>query len=602
MHIKTIYKKLAIIGIATLVLEGITVYFLYTSINAFYADLTNKIAFLLTEQVREVIIPDKFDITKLSQYNKYPVRRLLKRFSSDNSEILHILLIDKNNKIIISDESDIEGLEYLDPKETRLLNTRYPQILDRKWEGDIEILDIVLPLWQNEEVQGYLRTIISVKNLKYFSVNRTTVLIVGSLIAFGIILFTVFFTSRIYQANLKDVNTAIEKLQQSEFDYEARIKKNDEFSPLFSRIHKLYEKTMDLNQSFQQSEDKVRAMMKVIHEGLLILDLNMKVVSYNDYLMEIFQFRHVLNPEQKIYKILEKNPKLLEVYRRAKDPLTHTTRRILTLRLLNGDFVNVQVNAMPVSDEMKASGIILYIKNLGVLQELEQNLHRSMKYGVISQLASSIGHEIRNPLSSLAIHTEIVDSLVSKSVTDEVRLKKIKKSVHVLNSEVERLNKMIAQFFNLAKAQEIKLTCENMNKLMEEVADIVQQEANDKNVSLRTNFTDNLPMIYLNKDQIKQVVINLILNAFDAMPNGGDLFIRTAYNNANVVVSIKDTGNGIPEEVQEHIFDLYFSTKNSGGGIGLAISRKIVEAHEGKIYFNSKPGEGTEFSFELPTS
>lgn len=602
MFIKTIYKKLFIIGIATLLLEAIIVYFLYTTINAFYSDLTNKIAFLLTDQVKEVIVSDNFDISKLSQYNKYPVRRLLKRFSSGNSEILHILLIDKDNRIVVSDASGVEGQEYLNPVEVHLLNTEKPQVVSREWEGDIEIVDVIVPLRQNEEIQGYLRTVISVKHLKYFWAGRTTLLVGGSVIAFAIILLTVFFTSRIYQSNLKDVNLAIEKLNQSEFDYEPHIKKNDEFSPLFSGIHKLYEKTMDLNESFQQSEDRVRAMMQVIHEGLLIIDMNMKIVSFNEYLLEIFQFKQFLNPETRIYQVLEKNPKLLEVYRRAKDPLTHTIRRVLTLRLLNGNLVNIQVNAMPIADEKHTSGIILYIKNLGVLQELEQNLHRSMKYGVISQLASSVGHEIRNPLSSLAIHTEIVDSLVSKSVTDETRLKKIKKSVGVLNSEVERLSKMIGQFFNLAKAQEIQLTCENVNKLMDDITDIVQQEANEKNVNIHKNFSENLPMIYISKDQIKQVIINLILNSFDAMNGGGDLFLKTAYDNAHVVISVKDTGKGIPEEVQEHIFDLYFSTKPSGGGIGLAISRKIIEAHEGKIYFNSVPQEGTEFSVELPTS
>jgi signal transduction histidine kinase len=602
MVIKTIYKKLFITGIATLVLEGIIVYFLYTTINAFYSDLTNKIAFLLTDQVREVIVSDNFDISKLSQYNKYPVRRLLKRFSSGNSEILHILLIDKDYRIVVSDASDIEGKEYLDPDEISLLDTDKPQVLSRQWEGDIEIVDVIFPLRQSDQVQGYLRTVISVKHLKYFWVGRTTILVGGSLIAFAVILLTVFFTSRIYQSNLKDVNLAIEKLNQSEFDYQPRIKRNDEFSPLFSGIHKLYEKTMDLNESFQQSEDRIRAMMQVIHEGLLIIDMNMKIVSFNQYLLEIFQFKRYLNPEERIYQVLEKNPKLLDVYRRAKDPLTHTIRRVLVLRLLNGSLVNIQVNAMPISDAKSTSGIILYIKNLGVLQELEQNLHRSMKYGVISQLASSIGHEIRNPLSSLAIHTEIVDNLVSKSVTDDTRLKKIKKSVGVLNSEVERLNKMIGQFFNLAKSQEIQLTCENVNKLIDDITDIVQQEANEKNVEIHKDFAENLPMIYISRDQIKQVIINLILNAFDAMNGGGDLFLKTEYNNAYVVISVKDTGRGIPEEVREHIFDLYFSTKPSGGGIGLAISRKIIEAHEGKIYFNSVPQQGTEFSVELPTS
>ena len=180
------------------------------------------------------------------------------------------------------------------------------------------------------------------------------------------------------------------------------------------------------------------------------------------------------------------------------------------------------------------------------MQELEENLHRSMKYGVISKLASSVGHEIRNPLSSLAIHTEIVDGLVSKSVKDEQQLKKIKKSVGVLNSEVDRLNKMIGQFFNLAKAEEIKLTCENTNNLLNEIADIVNQQAHEKNISIHKKYSDNLPMITVSRDQIKQVLINLVLNSFDAMPEGGDLYLKTFRYDGRVVISIKDSGVGIP--------------------------------------------------------
>ncbi len=237
-----------------------------------------------------------------------------------------------------------------------------------------------------------------------------------------------------------------------------------------------------------------------------------------------------------------------------------------------------------------------------MLNELEQTLQRSMKYGVISQLSSSIGHEIRNPLSSLAIHTEIVDSMVIKSVEDKSRLKKIKKSINILNSEVERLQKLIDQFFNLAKAQEIKLTYENINDLMRDIYDLVQQQALEKNVQINRYFSKNLPMIKVSKDQLKQVIINLILNAFDAMPEGGDLTLRTAYREGFVIISIKDTGAGIPENIRDNIFDLYFTTKDSGGGIGLAISRKIIEAHEGNFYFETKNVFGTIFYIELPTS
>ena len=599
---KAIYKKLLIVGAATLLLEAIIVYFLFTSINAFYADLTNKIAFLLTEQVQNVIISEKFDMSKLSQYNKYPVRRLMKRFSGDNSEILHVLLIDKDFKIVVSDDPNLEGQEYIHPNQLAILTTQEPQIIGRVWAGHLEILDIILPLWQDDEKQGYLRTVISVKHLENFSKNRKTILIIASVIAIVIIILTVFLTSRIYQSSIKDINVAIENLNESKFDYEPRIKSNDEFSPVFSQIHKLHEKTAVLSDSFQQSEDRIRAMMRVIHEGLLIIDGDMNIITYNEYLLDILHIKKHSDCERNIFQILQKNPRLLEIYRRAKDPMTHTARKVLSLKLLDEKVVNVQINAMPISNQKNVNSIILYIKNLGVLQELERNLHRSMKYGVISQLASSVGHEIRNPLSSLAIHSGIVDSLVSKSVKDTHQLKKIKKSVGILNSEVERLNKMIDQFFNLASAQEITLNYENINNLMTEIVELVYQQALEKSITIHDNFFDNLPMLYISKDQIKQVIINLILNAYDAMTDGGDLYLCTKYIEGKVIITVKDTGKGIKEEARDHIFDLYFSTKPSGGGIGLAISQKIIEFHEGNIYFESKPDEGTTFSIELPTS
>ncbi|MFQ5583930.1 MAG: PAS domain-containing sensor histidine kinase, partial [Calditrichia bacterium] len=419
---------------------------------------------------------------------------------------------------------------------------------------------------------------------------------------FLIIILTVFLTSRIYQSSIREINAAIENLSDSRIDVEPPLKGGDELSSTSSRVHRLVERTAVLNDSFQQSEDRIRAMMRVIHEGLLIIDGDMNILTYNEYLLDILQVKKYTDSEKNIYQILQKNPKLLEVYRRAKDPMTHAIRKVISLRLLNGKSVNVQVIAMPIAGQKEVGSIILYIKNLGVLQELERNLHRSMKYGVISQLASSVGHEIRNPLSSLSIHTGIVDNLVSKSVTDETQLKKIKKSVGILNSEVERLNKMIDQFFNLARAQELELTYENINALMNEVLELVQQQAFEKNIHIHKDFSDNLPMLYISKDQIKQVIINLILNAYDAMPEGGDLHLGTRYGDGNVIITVEDSGMGIAEEIREHIFDLYFSTKKSGGGIGLAVSRKIIEVHEGKIYFTSKDGRGTVFSIELPTS
>jgi len=599
---KTFYQKALIIGGASLLLEVIIFYFIYTSINVFYADLTNKLAFLLVEQVKNVIDADRINISKLSAYNKYPIRRLMNRFSGKDSEILHILLIDTTNQIVISDDPSVEGKEYTSPMELNLLATDQPTVINRIWEGKQEILDVIYPLLQDSVKQGYLRTVISLKHLENFYRSRKVVLFIASTISLITIILTVFLTSRIYRTNLQNIERAIERLNESDYKYRVDYPRKDEFASLFSRLNQLFEKTLDLNESFRQSEEKVKAMMQVIHEGLMIIDSEMKIISYNEYLLELLHIRAHRNPEKQINQIIKNNPKLMDIYRRARDPLTYAVRKQLSLKLLDDSHVDVQIHALPIVEGENTNNIIFYFKNLAVLQELEQNLHRSMKYTVISQLASSIGHEIRNPLSSLAIHTEILNSLTRELPTEPEHRQKIDKSIHILNSEIERLTKLIDQFFNLAKPKEITLTYENINNVIKEVLELIQQEAYEKSVQIHLRLSRELPLVNISKDQIKQVIINLILNAFDAMPNGGHLYLSTREHENQVVIIIRDTGNGIPENVQEKIFDLYFSTKPNGGGIGLAISKRIIKAHEGRIYFKTKVGEGTSFIIELPRS
>jgi signal transduction histidine kinase len=326
----------------------------------------------------------------------------------------------------------------------------------------------------------------------------------------------------------------------------------------------------------------------------------MNIISYNEYLLNLCQISSKNRAEETLEKLLRKNPQLMEIYRRARNPMTHSVRKQLTLHLLNGKTVNVQVHALSLREGGKVNGVILYMKNLGMLKELEQNLHRSMRYTIISQLASGVGHEIRNPLSSLAIHTEVLEGLTQSLPVDGESKQKMKKSIKILHTEIERITRLLDQFFNLAKPKEVELNFEDINDVVKEVLELVNQQAMERQVNLHVRLGRNLPMVNISHDQIKQVLLNIILNAFDAMPRGGDIYIRTFEHEDKVVVVIRDTGQGIPENIRSKIFDLYFSTKPGGGGVGLAISRKIVEAHEGRLYFKTEVGKGTRFFVELP--
>jgi signal transduction histidine kinase len=597
---KTFYKKLFIIAFSSLLLEVIIIYFLYTSINAFYADLTNKLAFLLVEQVQKVIAADNLKISQLGPYNKYPTRRLMNRFSGEDSKILHILLIDTTNRIVVSDDPTIEGEEYTSPEELRYLATNKPKIVNRAWEGNQEILDVIVPLEQDSIKQGYLRTVLSLKHLENFYQNRRNILIGASIISLAIIFLTVFSTSRIYQSSLREIETALENLHQSDYRVRLKFQKRDEFARLYNMLNQLFTEASKLREGFQESEERIDAMKRVIHEGMLITDMKKKIISYNDYLLTIFKVVKHRKPEVQIEQIMQKNMELQEIFRKASDPLTHSVRRRTHIKLLDDSLIEVQINASSIMEGDELKSVVFYFKNLASLKELELFLDRSLKYSVIHQLARSFGHEVRNPLSSLAIHTEILDNIAINLTTERGTKNKIQKSLKILASEIDRISRLMDGFIDLISPREVEFTRKNLNNIIKDIVELVQQEAQEKNIELTTQLTDNLPNVNVSQDQMKQVILNLLLNAFDAMPNGGKVKLKTAKSETFVSIMVEDSGMGIPAENRDRIFDFNFSTKAGSRGIGLHWSKNIVEEHSGKISFKSRVGEGTQFTIELP--
>jgi signal transduction histidine kinase len=152
----------------------------------------------------------------------------------------------------------------------------------------------------------------------------------------------------------------------------------------------------------------------------------------------------------------------------------------------------------------------------------------------------------------------------------------------------------------LARPASLDLNLIDINETIQEVLNLVQQQAQEQKITIHVDLATSLQKIYGEVDQLKQVLLNIILNAFAAMGTGGELGIKSRFENRKILVDIKDTGKGMPIEIQEKVFDLYFTTKRDGGGVGLAVCKNIMEAHEGKIYFKSIPDKGTIFTIQLP--
>ena len=599
------------VGIIAIVASYVIIYSINNRIKVYIDNVNSRIpdqlAFLLANEIEEWIVPKtgNFELSRLNQYNRNNPRIALKRFVQRNPNIKAILLISPENRIVLSTLPSLEDQVYTREEELELLKYPTPKVTLRTENESANEYDVLWPVNINGEFKGFIRLVLDINQLHNLDEIRRYV-VWGAAVAVSLLIAMAIWVAWQMSQAFK-TQSQISDVAEHEAGVHSALAKpiitNGGSQSVFAKLKDEFPANNEIEQSFQQSEQKAHSMMRVLNQGLMVLDSNMHILSCNEYLLDVFQIRTKSNYQRKVYEILQKNPRLLEIYRRAKDPLIMEVKQHIALTLLNNHIVNVEVLAQPFLDQHNhIQGVMFYLKNLDMLHELEQTLQRSMKYGVISQLSSSIGHEIRNPLSSLAIHTEIVDSMVERSVTDQTRKEKIKKSIGILNSEVERLNKLIDQFFNLAKAQQIQLTYENINEIMNDIIGLVSQQALEKTITIDFAPSKDLPMIKVSKDQLKQVIINIILNAFDAMKEGGELRLSTSYRDRFVVIAIKDNGSGIPDSIKDHIFDLYFTTKETGGGIGLAIPKKIIEAHEGNLYFESTQGKGTVFYIELPTT
>jgi len=246
------------------------------------------------------------------------------------------------------------------------------------------------------------------------------------------------------------------------------------------------------------------------------------------------------------------------------------------------------------------------------LLENQRKLRRAERLATLSKFASIVSHEIRNPLNSMAINMQILKKELTKR--GEATPEKHEKYLNIVASEIERLDALVRNFLLIARPRELKLSVCNVHTILEEILLSQKVTARKQHVHIARDFRSGVNSCRADRDQLKQVFLNIVINALEAMPTGGHLKVSTHLLSPEgsdgwpegppagrfVAVSFSDTGAGIPDEERESIFDFYYSTKKGGTGLGLAIAQRIVEEHGGTITVESQPSRGSTFTVTLP--
>ena len=260
-----------------------------------------------------------------------------------------------------------------------------------------------------------------------------------------------------------------------------------------------------------------------------------------------------------------------------------------TFQSLHGKTIEVETFTFPFVFENCKESTMLLVRDIKDRKENQRLVVEAEKLGITGQLAASIAHEIRNPLTS-------IKGFMALAREGELKLD----FISIIDKEIERIETIASELLVLGKPTSMKTVESNATTLLQNSFTLMQSQANMEGVLLEFLSTEEFLPIQCNEEQIKQVFINLIKNAIEATSNNGQILLKIYKQNNKACIEITDNGKGIPEQIQDKLGQPFYSTKENGTGLGLMICYNIIHQHGGTINFKSKENKGTTFNVQLP--
>jgi signal transduction histidine kinase len=256
----------------------------------------------------------------------------------------------------------------------------------------------------------------------------------------------------------------------------------------------------------------------------------------------------------------------------------------------------IQASVDFIYDDRTKSGLgaLVTLHDLESVEEIESELELSRRMAAIGRLTAGVGHEVKNPINAIVVHLELLKNKLSGDHAPATR------HLDIIDAEIHRLDRVVQTLVDFSRPVELQLREQDLRTVIGDVLSLAADELTTRNVTLKSSIPDTPVMVNIDADLLKQAAINVIQNGAQAMPNGGTLRVTLNEERKMAVLRVADEGVGIPPEIREKIFDLYFTTKSGGSGIGLAMTYRILQLHHGNVDVQSTVGRGTEFSLRIP--
>jgi len=569
----------------------------------------NETASSLTHQLAYAVanaVPD-FSSTSIDTSNSAAVRRALADYvqtdvalnnllQSDPGDwrfIYDVMIVDINGKALLHTNASMVGKVIAPrPDFQRVVGARFRDQL-RLVFSPAAVYDVTYPIELNGEAFGTIRIGVQTVFLKSEVQAR---LMKAAYISIALIFGSLFLAagiSNLALGPLKKISLNLDSVSAGEAEeFSGKESRQDEYGLVSLKIANLGRQIRDSREIFSALKDNVDQLMAKLQDGLMLFARDARVVLVSApvegflgrpraellgrTVPEVFNQRSALDAA------------LLEAFERRR-PLSQREFEAASGK-------RVQVSLDFVQEKNSQIGALLIMRDPESVRRIGDEIEMSRRLSASGRLTRGVAHEVKNPINAIVLHLQLLRNKLASQEPDTRR------HMDIIDSEIRRLDRVVQTLVDFTRPRDLHLEEVDLRRLLEDVAQLAAPDAGQHGVTIERHMPEQRLPIKVDVDLMKQAILNVVLNGVQAMPNGGPLTISAHRENNAVVAEVRDQGSGIPRDVHDKIFELYFTTKKDGSGIGLAQTYQVLQWHYGSVDFESAEETGTVFRFHIPAA
>jgi signal transduction histidine kinase len=458
--------------------------------------------------------------------------------------------------------------------------------------GAPRVYDVYLPIQREGQPFGDIRVGISTVLLKSEIKPQLTRALFFSAIAILVSLALAAVVSNIALRPLEAIGRRLDQMTAGVPDIapEADPRRTDEYGLVNTKIDRLGRQIRDVKEVFSALKENLDQIMGTLQDGLVLFTRDTRVV-----LVSASAERFVGRPRGEI---------LGNVVEEVFNDATKLGRIVLDafalhqpipqreIELENGQRIQIALDF--IAERGERIGALLTMRDAESVRRIENEIELSRRLAAIGRLTSGVAHEVKNPINAIVVHLELLREKMREIDPDTRR------HMDIIGREIHRLDRVVQTLVDFNRPLELRFSDFDLRRLIEDVALLASPEAARQGVKVEINLGSEAMPVRADADLIKQALLNVVINGVQAMSDGGVLSMVARRDDAAATIEVRDQGAGISPEIRDKIFNLYFTTKKAGSGIGLAMSYRVLQLHNGALHFVTEMGRGTTFRLVLP--